>query len=131
MADPTITNIDNSVPWFKDSEFADILVTAAGADTFVKGTILAQNTAAPTKAILYVRGGSTNGNGEASMILGDELVFSGAGDLKARVMRAGGVRLDKLVIDAGTAVSNVEVLSLQDHNIFAREVTDLSELDNQ
>ena len=41
MANPTITNVDTGSVALDEAHFEDGLITFAGADTFVAGTILA------------------------------------------------------------------------------------------
>lgn len=104
-------------------------VTFAGTDTFVYGTIFARATDTG-KLILYVKGGSTNGNGVPVAVLLEPngITRTGAGDVTgALVLTAGKVRKDKLVIDADGTSANVDavVMSLlQSQGISVTTVVD-------
>lgn len=134
MADPVITNIDNSNVIFKAPQFdMNATITFAGADTFASGTILAVDSVS-LKYVLFVKGGVTNENGIPKGVLTYDVVATGAGDEKGQVLIAGSVRKEKLIIDADGDDSNVDkaVLDeLRDYSIIPEFVTDVSELDNQ
>lgn len=103
-------------------------VTFAGTDTFVYGTIFARATDTG-KLILYVKGGSTNGNGvPVAVLLESSIARTGAGDVTGvLVLTAGKVRRDKLVIDADGSAANIDavVMSLlQSQGISAVSVLD-------
>ncbi len=86
-------------------------VTFGGTDTFVYGTIYARATDTG-KLILYVKGGSTNGNGvPVAVQLDASINRTGAGDVTGvLVLTAGKVRKDKLVIDADGSSTNVDAV---------------------
>lgn len=113
--------------------FKDETVTAAGADTFAAGTILARDSGS-LKLVLFVKGGATNENGIPKAVLTQDLVFAGAGDLPARPMVGGQVRTGDLIIDADGDASNVDAAvldELRDYGIVGLSTTQLAELDNQ
>lgn len=133
MADPVITNIDNSAVELEGGKFQrNNVITFAGADTLVAGTILAVDSVSG-KFVIFVKGGSTNENGIPKGVLTYDVSATGAGDVGADVMVGGCVRLDKLVIDADGDGSNVDQAvrdQLRDFGIDSVESRDLSELDN-
>ena len=113
--------------------FKDETVTAAAADVFAAGTILARDTTT-LNLVLFVKGGTTNGNGVPKAILTQELEFTGAGNLPARPMVEGQVRTGDLVIDADGDASNIDAAvldQLRDYGIVGRTTLQLAELDNQ
>jgi len=133
MANLTITNNDLGSVILKDAQHADGLLTLAGADTIVDGTILAVDSSS-LKYVLFVKGGSTNENGIPKAVLTNEIVSTGAGDVYARPMISGEVRQERLVIDADGDASNVDQAvkdQLRDYSIVAVSVTELNILDNQ
>ena len=87
--------------------FEDGLVIFAGADTFLVGTILARHTG-NGKFQLYVKGGSSNGNGVPVAVLMNESVRTSGGDNKERPMMTGVVNENRLVIDADQDSSNID-----------------------
>lgn len=116
-----------------DPVFQDELVTFAGADTLLAGTILARDSVSG-KLVIYVKGGATNENGIPKAVLRNELVAAGAGDVAARPIIAGRVRLADLVIDADGDASNIDNAvedELRNYGIIPQVVGQLAELDNQ
>jgi len=107
MANLVRTVIDNGDVIVERGEFEDGLLEFAGADTFVAGTIIARNTS-NDKFQLYVKGGSSNGNGVPVAILVNEEVRTGVGDNPVRLMMDGIVNEKRLVIDADGDNSNVD-----------------------
>lgn len=112
--------------------FKDETVTAAGADVFAAGTILARDSVS-LKLVLFVKGGSTNENGIPKAVLTQDLEFTGAGDLPARPMVEGQVRTGDLIIDSDGDASNIDAKvldQLRDYGIVGLSTTQLAELDN-
>lgn len=113
--------------------FKDEIITAAGADVFAAGTILARDSIS-LKLVLFVKGGSTNENGIPKAVLTQELEFTGAGDLTVKVLVGGQVRTSHLIIDADGDASNIDAAvldELRDYGIVGLSTTQLAELDNQ
>lgn len=113
--------------------FKNEIVSAAGADTFAAGTILARDSVS-LKLVLFVKGGVANENGIPKAVLAEELVFAGAGDLPARPMVQGEVRTGDLIIDADGDATNIDAAvldQLRDYGIVGLSTTQLAELDNQ
>lgn len=109
------------------------LIVFAGADTYVEGTILARDSVS-LKLVLFVKGGSTNENGIPKAVLTQELVATGAGDLKSNVLIGGQVRLSKLIIDSDGDGSNIDKAvtdQLRDYGIESFDSVQLAEFDNQ
>lgn len=133
MANIVTTNIDLGPVALEGSVCHDELVTFAGGDTFVAGTILARDSVSG-KLVLFVKGGNTNGNGVPKAVLTYDIERADAGDVTARVLVKGHVNRDRLVIDAdgdGSNVDEVVVDQLRDYGIVASPVDQLAQLDNQ
>ncbi len=133
MANITITDIDNGPVLLDGGVFEDALLTFAGTDTFPAGTIFARNTAAPTKFVPFVKGGSTNGNGVPRAIATHEISKTGAGDLPVRLLVAGRVSQRRLIIDAqgdGSAVDGNVLDQLRETGLIPENVVQLSRDDN-
>ncbi|RLI84238.1 MAG: hypothetical protein DRP01_08290 [Archaeoglobales archaeon] len=132
MANLTNTNNDLGSVILQDAEFRDELLTLAGADTLLEGTILARSTASD-KLVIFVKGGSTAGNGVPKAVLTYQVVAAGAGDVSVRAMVGGAVRKERLVIDADGDDSNVDAVvldQLRDYGITSTDVQELNILDN-
>jgi len=107
MSNMTVTDIDTGDVELDESEFEDGVINFSGADTLVRGTILARHTGT-LKWQIYVKGGSSNGNGTPQGVLSHELVATGSGDLPLRAMIKGTVNTRRLVIDADGDASNID-----------------------
>jgi hypothetical protein len=119
MANLTTTEIDIGDVQLERGEFEDGVINFGGADTLVRGTILARNTST-LKWQIYVKGGSSNGDGVPEGILSHLVEATGSGDLPVRVMIRGLVNTNRLVIDADGDASNVDATVrdlLRDHGI--------------
>jgi len=132
MANVTITNVDNGAVEIDGAICHDEIVNFAGGATYKKGTILARDTVTD-KLIPYVKGGNTNGDGVPRAVLTYELTRSAAGDEYARVLVAGHVNRERLVIHADGDASNVDevVLDLlRAQAIVCSPVDQLTNIDN-
>jgi len=128
-----VTNLDIGSLILKDAEHRDELLTFAGAATVVEGTILARDSVS-FKLIPYVKGGVTNGDGIPKAILTYDVTALGAGDEAIRAMISGGVRKERLIIDAdgdGSNVDDVVLDELRDYSLISVDVQELNILDNQ
>lgn len=130
----TNTPCDVGTVQVRECEFRDELLTLAGADTLLEGTILARNSST-LKAVIFVVGGSSNENGIPKMVLAHDVVTttSGAHDVAVRVIQSGVLKKERLVIDADGDDSNVTsaVLDkLRDYKIEAVNTAKLGRLDN-
>lgn len=128
----TKTTIDNGSVELEGGEFRDELITFAGADTFAAGTILARDSST-LKLVLFVKGGVTNGNGIPKAVLTYPVTATGAGDKKSRVLIAGKVNKNRLIIDADGNDSNIDgavIDQLRDYGIDPVDVQQLGALDN-
>jgi hypothetical protein len=133
MADPVITNVDNSNLVLVYGQYEDDTLTAAGAGTIARGTILARDSST-LKLVVFVKGGTTNENGIPKRILTEDVVFTGAGDKAVRVPAGGTYRKDKLIIAADGDATNVDAAVIDqmlDYTIVTRTVTEQNILDNQ
>jgi hypothetical protein len=107
MANMTVTDITVRSVELRNPSFRDELITFAGAATFAKGTILARDTGT-LKLVKFVKGGSTAGNGIPCAVLTYPVTATGASDVKSRVLLAGEVIKEALVIDADGNDSNID-----------------------
>jgi hypothetical protein len=107
MPNMTVTDITVRSVELKNPVFDDELITFAGADDLAPGTILARDSVSK-KLRLFVKGGSTNGNGIVCCVLPYRVVATGAGDIKSRVLIGGEVNKNLLVIDADGNDSNID-----------------------
>jgi len=133
MANLTVTNLDIGSVVLEGGKFDDNLLTFAGADTFVSGTILALDSIS-LKWVIFVKGGVANENGIPKAVLTQDITATGAGDVATRALIAGSVRKQRLVIDADGDDSNIDkavIGQLQDYSIIAISVEELNILDNQ
>lgn len=129
----TVENNDLGSVVLKSGEFRDDEFTAAGADTFLSGTILARDSVS-LKLVPFVKGGSTNENGIPKVVLTYQHATTGAGDTTIRNMVSGSVRGARLVIHADGDASNVDAAvidQLRDYSLVTIDVTELNILDNQ
>ena len=134
MATKVVTNIDrNRSIGYDDAIYDDDTFTAAGAATFLKGTILARDSVSK-KLVIFVKGGSTNENGIPKAVLAVELVATGAGDSLVRPLVKGTAILERLVIDADGDASNIDAVvkdQLRDYGgIVARPSREMLELES-
>jgi len=133
MPDPVITNNDLGSVIVKDAEFRDELLTFAGADDLLEGTILARDSVS-LKLVIYVKGGVTNENGIPKAILTYPVSAAGAGDEAVRAGVSGVYRKERLVIDADGDDSNVDnavIDQLRDYGLIPLNVDELNIPDNQ
>jgi hypothetical protein len=133
MSNITITNVDLGSVIFKDAELRDESLTLAGAVTVKEGTLLARDSST-LKLVLFVKGGSTNGNGIPKAVLTYKVVSTGAGDVAIRAMVSGEVKSGRLVIAADGNASNVDAVvldQLRDYSLISISVQELNILDNQ
>lgn len=133
MTNMTVTNLDLGSVIVEDGDYQDELLTFAGVDTILEGTILARKTA-DDKLTPYVKGGA-GGAEIARCMLTYELVAAGAGDLPVRSMTGGKTNLNRMVIHADGDASNIDApvrdQLLQYAGTKIKDVQDLSVLDNQ
>jgi hypothetical protein len=107
MSNITETSVDIGSLLLETGEQEDGLLTFAGADTYVKGTILARDSSTG-KFVLFVKGGVTNGNGVPKAVLLHDTTATGATDESVRVLVEGRVNVNRLVIDADGDASNID-----------------------
>ena len=105
------TNYDFSMVAKGNNTYEDNVITFGGADTLVKGTIIARNTST-LKLQIYAKGGVSNGNGVPVGVLENEVVATGAGDVACRPIMTGIIDSSMLIIDADGDGSNVDATVL-------------------
>ncbi|HKY40794.1 MAG TPA: head decoration protein [Polyangiaceae bacterium] len=128
----TNTELDVGTVQIRDCEFKDELINFSGADDLKEGTILARDSST-LKLRLFVKGGSTNGNGIPKAVLAHRLVVTASGDKACRVIIRGEVVKERLVIDADGDDSNIDgaVLDqLRDYGITPVATKQLARVDN-
>ncbi len=133
MADPIITNVDIGNILVRNIEIRDDILTFAGAGTILEGTILARDSVSE-KLVPFVKGGATNENGIPKVVISYDVTATGAGDITVRVVVAGTLRKQRLVIDADGDDSNIDSVvidQLRDYANIAIDVQELGILDNQ
>lgn len=133
MANLTITNLDTGSVIAESGNSRDELLTVAAAGTIAAGTILARSTSTD-KLVIFVKGGTTAGNGIPKAVLTYDVVAAAAGDETIRALVSGTVRKERLIIAADGDASNVDDVvldQLRDYNIDAKDVQELNNLDNQ
>ena len=133
MGDPIITNVDIGNIFIRGIEIRDDILTFGGAGTILEGTILARDSSSD-KLIPYVKVGTTNDDGIPKVVISYPVTASGAGDVSVRVVVAGVVRKQRLVIDADGDSSNIDSVvidELRDYANIAIDVEELGILDNQ
>lgn len=126
------TTLDLGTVQIGHCEFRDELVTLAGADELAEGTILARDSST-LKLRLFVKGGSTNGNGIPKVVLAHALSAAGSGDHAVRVISRGDVAKNRLVIDADGDDSNIDgavIDQLRDYGITPVASKQLARVDN-
>jgi hypothetical protein len=132
MANITITENNLNTPIHDSAEFRDDVITFAGADVLSPGTLLARDSVS-LKLVIFVKGGTTNGNGIPKAILTYPVTATGAGDIPVRVAVAGRYRKDNLVIDADGDSSNIDnevIDQLRDYGLIPIDVDELNIADN-
>jgi hypothetical protein len=107
MSNSTTQTIDLCNVAIEQSVCEDELLTLGGAATVKAGTILARDSSTG-KLVIFVKGGSTNGNGVPKAVMTYETSADGAGDIPVRPLISGRVNRDRLVIHADGDDSNVD-----------------------
>ena len=109
MATVVKTTNDNGgvvAPGYKEQTRPE-LVTFGGAATLLAGCILARDSVS-LKMVPFVKGGSTNQNGTPKGVLLYPVTAAGAGDIMSDVLIFGGVRKERLVINADGNDTNID-----------------------
>ncbi len=125
-----VTDIDYSSVRRDSGDDEDDILTFSGSGTVKKGTILARDSVS-LKLVPYVKGGSTNENGIPKAVIGYEV--SAAGDKKVRVITAGKVDQDLLIIHTDGDGSNIDAAvidQLRSFGIKPEKVEQLAHDDN-
>lgn len=130
MADPIVTDITTKGVVIEADAFENATLTAAGAETWPEGTVLAKATAAPTKYVRFVPG-AADGTEIPKAVLTYAQTFAGAGDVGGRVLVSGKVRKGMLLDNAGAALTPAAIDALRDYTIISIETENLVEFDNK
>lgn len=129
----TVTNGDIGNVILGNTQFEDAILTVAGAGTTKAGTLLARDSVSG-KYVVFVKGGSTNGNGIVKAVLTYDVVATGAGDKSIRAAIEGQFRKERLVIAADGNATNVDAAvldAMRDYGLVAISVKQLAAYDNQ
>lgn len=131
MSNKDIQNIDQGNVILANAKFDDDTLTFGADETIAEGTILARNTASANLVPFEV--GGTGGNEIPVAILTYEK-SGNSENLPARVLTAGEVREERLIIHAdgdGSNITKAILDQLRQISIIPQNVRDLSKLDNQ
>jgi hypothetical protein len=131
MSNLTKTVLDYGELVVKQGNIESFTFTSAADEVLKKGVILARDTTTH-KLVLYVQGGSAQGNGVPLTVNMSDLEVK-TGDQQLRGMTSGIVRKDHLIIAADGDASNVgyaEQDGLRSFNIDVMIVNDQSVIDN-
>lgn len=129
----TINNCDTGTVILGNTLFDDSVLTVAAAGTVKQGTILARDTVTG-KFVVFVKGGSTNGNGFPKAVLTYDVTAKAAGDVPIRPAISGEFRKERLIIAADGNASNLDPATLdamRGYGLVAISVRELGALDNQ
>lgn len=129
---PTVTEIDVSqlIISVDNNGFRTELVTFAGAGTVSKGTILARDSVSGNM-VPFVIGGSTNENGIPKAVAAEDVVATGAGNVRGRVLQAGVVDFGLLIVNAdgdNSNITNAHIDQLRDYGIRTESLLELNKL---
>ena len=127
MANISVTQNDIGSVILKDAEFRDGELTLAAADSIAAGTILAVDSTS-LDYVLFVKGGTTQGNGIPKVILTYPVTSTAAGAVPVRVAVSGKFRQERLVIDADGDNSNVDqavIDQLRDYSLIPIDTQEL------
>lgn len=133
MGTPTVTNLNHNDGILKRGKSIDILLTATGAHTFKKNTLLALDSVS-LKAVPFAIGGVTNDNGIPRFLLPYEVVAAGAGDTKVSALQECEVATARVVVDAdgdASNITNAEKVLCKQNGIVLVDVQNVTVLDNQ
>jgi len=132
MPNPVIENVDVGQIAIDGADFHDELITFGGGGTLEAGTILARDSVSG-KLVPFEIGGS-DGADVPKAVLTYAVTAAGAGDVSSRVLVAGTVNQDRLIIDADGDGSNLTAAildQLRSYGIVATPVNQLAKQDNQ
>jgi hypothetical protein len=127
MANTETVSMDLGSVELEGGKFRDEYLTFAGADTIVKGTILARSSATG-KLVPFAPAGA-NGANVPIAVLTYEVTRTAAGDEPIRALVAGEVNRQRLIIDAdgnGTNVNAAVVDGLRNYGIVATDVQQIA-----
>lgn len=129
MATMEVTNNDVGTVELYEPVYTRETLTATGAETWPKGSVLGRVTAS-NKLIRYTTG-ALDGSQVPKFVLQEVVTFAAAGDIKHDVIIGGQVRNRFLVDGADAALTPVALDTLRSYGIIAVDSEQLTELDNQ
>lgn len=133
MTDPDgITETYTTAAAGEDMEFPSLGVDVSVADTgtnYVTADSVAFTVVTGSRWVPFV-GTGVNGEGNPSGVLTYEVVATGAGNIAARVMIAGRVKKERLLIDAGGTVTAAILAALRTNGVVAIATEQLGAYDN-
>ena len=129
MANLVITNHQERSIVIFGAQYNANIVLAAGAVTYVAGTLLGRITASG-KLTAYTSG-AADGSEIPLAVLREELVFAGAGEVSAKVIVEGTLDRDLMVAHGVGAITIAEADLLRDFAIVTQSTEQLAQLDNQ
>lgn len=109
--------------------FEDETLTAAGAETWPAGAVLARVTAS-AKLVRFVPAGA-DGSEVPLAVLTVPVEFAGAGDRTERPAIEGRVRRGDLLDDADAALTDAAIDTLRSYGVIAQVTHQQTEQDNQ
>ena len=130
MPNPIVTEITTKGVVIIGAAFEDATLTAAAAETWPEGTVLAKADAEPAKYVRFDPAGA-DGVEVPKAVLSYAQTFTAAGDVGGRVLISGEVRKSMLVDAAGVALTPAAIDALRDYTIITKSTTQLAEFDNQ
>jgi uncharacterized protein (AIM24 family) len=129
MANIEITNNKTNGITVWEPSYQDETLTAAGALTYVAGTVLGRVTTGGK--LTHYASGALTGEEVPIAVLRNDVVFAGAGDAPIRAMVAGKVRSGDLVAHGVGALTQPELDLLKDQMIIGVATEQLTSQDNQ
>lgn len=119
------TTVNSQVGFvIKDDMYKDDILLAAGALTYVAGTLLGRITA--SGKLTHYDSGSILGPETPIAILKDDVVFAGAGEVAFRPLIGGVVRESDMVAHGVGAITKAESDMLRDYGITTLKTNQLS-----
>jgi hypothetical protein len=130
MSNIEIQNNDTNGIVIWEPVYVNETLTAAGAVTWVPGTLLGRITASG-KLTAY-DSGAGDGSEVIKAVLAETIEFTGAGDKPTKAIEGGQLRrADMIEHGVGTPITNAQADQLRDYGIVVLVTNELAQLDNQ
>ena len=133
MANISAQNVNVGNVLLAYGEFRDYTLAGTANDVIAEGTILSRNSSNGNLQ-LYVKGGTSNGNGVPSVVMTYGVTIPSGGTIPVRGLVSGVVRKERLIIDADGNASNIDnavIDGLRTLGITPIDVFELLIQDNQ